>query len=657
MFFCNLLINKDNCQKKYGQSFRLVFLMDFLYTFIVLKLIRNDMKRNLYLLLLLLLGAMPISAQVTLGTDFWVTLLPVGRQGDTPEPMLWISADASTSGSVSNPNTGWQEDFFVEAGRSLSIPIPLEQAFEMHLSDTVLNTGLHVTAKIAVSVIVANYEGADFDTSKALPTNVLGSEYMIQTYECFGTYDFLRSVVSVVATEDNTTVDFQLTCETKNGHPANQPLSVTLDAGQVYQLQSAHLCNFSGTRITARDGKPIAVFAGNRGLGVPYYNTDCIDHAEEVMLPATTLGRHFVVTRSLRCPPDYVRITALKNHCEIRRDGVLLRTLNAGQSFHFELTDEYPAIYIETSEPAIVSKFYHGFDDIPGGVGDPAMATILPIEQQTDRALFCAYSTHISRWHYLNVVTETASVAGMRLDGEPIDDQFDVVPGNPEYAYARLQIVDTTHTLINTEGGFVAHVYGMGCAEAYAYFPDAAMLTTALTVNDTSEWLHPEGFYEVMDEPVDFGLLLNYEMSEAHWDFGDGSSAVLTDAEAWHSYNAAGNYLVTCEVFRTDLQGRQMVAGYVSTVIRIDPWQVDENDHREEISLFPNPATTQMKIEGHDIHCVRLTNGFGQVVMEQSYESIDQLTLDVSELPQGVYSVEVVTANERFIKQLVICEK
>ena len=618
---------------------------------------RYDMKRNLYLLLLLLLGASPIPAQTTAGRDFWVTLLPNGRQGETSEPMISITGNSGfTTGSVSNPNTGWSENFSVEAGQTVYVPIPLEEAVEMHLSDTVLNIGLHVTAKHPVSVCVANYRNATFDTSKALPTPVLGSEYLVQTYEAFGTYEHMRSVLSIVATEDNTTVDFQLSCETMNGHLANQPLTVTLDEGQVYQLQSAHLCNFSGTRVTARDGKPIAVFAGNRGLGVPYYNTPYIDHAEDVMLPATTLGRHFVVTHSTLPFPDYVRVTALKDHCEVRRDGTLLRTLNASQSFHFELTGEHPAIYLETTEPALVCKFYHGYDDyVPNHIGDPAMVTILPLEQASDSASFCIFETDISHYHFVQMVTETATVAGMLLDGEAIGDLFHVVESHPEYSYASLQITDTTHSLYNSLGSFVAHVHGTGCAEAYAYFPDAAMLTTALTVNDTSEWLHPEGFYEALNGPVDFNLLLNYEMTEAHWDYGDGSTAVLTDTQAWHSYNAEGNYPVTCEVFRTDAQGRRVVAGYVSTVIRIDPWQVEENNKIKEISLFPNPTTSHVTIEGQNILCIRLTNSFGQVVMNQSYESTDRETLDLSELPQGVYMVEVITDKERIVKSLVIC--
>ncbi len=613
------------------------------------------MKKNNYLLLFLLLGAMPVFAQTTAGRDFWVTLLPNGSQGNTSEPVISITGNGSpTTGSVLNPNTGWSEDFVVDAGQTIYVPIPLEEAVEMQLSDTVLNIGLHVTAKHPVSVVVANYRNATFDTSKALPTQTLGSEYLVQTYENFGPYVHMRSLVSVVATEDNTTVDFDLSCETMNGHLTHQPLSVTLDAGQVYQLQSEHLCNFSGTKVTSRDGKPVAVFAGNRGLGVPYYNTPYIDHAEDVVLPATTLGRHFVVTHSILPFDDYVRVTALKDHCEVRIDGTLIRTLNTGQTFLFELAEVCPAIYLETSEPAVVCKYFHGYDDFaPGGIGDPAMVTILPMEQATNSASFCIFETDISHYHYVHVVTETASASGMTLDGESIGDQFDVVPSHPEYSHARLQLADTTHTLFNSLGSFVAHVHGTGCAEGYACFPDAAMLSTALTVNDTSEWLYPEGFYTGLNETIDFGLLLNYEVNEAHWNYGDGATEVLTDTLAWHSYSTQGHYPVTCEVFRTDAQGRQVLAGYVSTVIHAGYEGLESHNGSERYKLYPNPTHAQVTFEATGINGVRLMNGFGQVVMEKTFESVDNVMLDLSDLPQGVYMVEIITTTGRAMERLV----
>ena len=315
---------------------------------------------------------------------------------------------------------------------------------------------------------------------------------------------------------------------------------------------------------------------------------------------------------------------------------------------------DYPAIYLETSEPAIVGKFFYGHDDIPGAIGDPAMATILPMEQQTNRALFCAHNTLISKWHYLNIVTETTSVSGIQLDGEPINDLFEVVASKPEYAYARFQIADTTHILENTEGGFVAHVYGMGAAEAYSYFLDAAMLTTALTVNDTNEWLHPDGFYFDLNEPLNLDLHLNYEMTEAHWTYGDGMTEILTDTEAWHTYSTQGNYPVTCEVFRTDAQGRRVMAGYVSTIIHAGYESVESHDYTKECNLFPNPANSKVSIEGQNITSVRLTNCYGQVVMEKACESTDSMTLDLTELPIGIYIIEIVASSYRTIKQLVI---
>ena len=99
-------------------GFCLVFLPVFLYNFVALTFC--NMKKNIYLLLLLLLSTTSISAQTTAGCDFWVTLLPVGREGDILEQMISITGnDSFTTGSVSNPNTGWQENFVVDAGQTV----------------------------------------------------------------------------------------------------------------------------------------------------------------------------------------------------------------------------------------------------------------------------------------------------------------------------------------------------------------------------------------------------------------------------------------------------------------------------------------------------------------------------------------------------------
>jgi PKD repeat protein len=143
-------------------------------------------------------------------------------------------------------------------------------------------------------------------------------------------------------------------------------------------------------------------------------------------------------------------------------------------------------------------------------------------------------------------------------------------------------------------------------------------------------------------------------MTEARWTYGDGVTEVLTDTETSHSYSSRGNYPVTCEVFRTNVQGQRVLAGYVSTVIHAGYEGVESYDDAKGCSLYPNPANSIVTIEGQNITAVRLTNCIGQVVMEKACVSVESMTLDLTELPIGIYIIEVVASSYRTIKQLVI---
>ena len=98
------------------------------------------------------------------------------------------------------------------------------------------------------------------------------------------------------------------------------------------------------------------------------------------------------------------------------------------------------------------------------------MVNINPIEQQMDKVTFCSYNTAVSRFHYVNVVTQTNQVRDMSLDGVSIASEFKPVPNKKELSYARIPITHGSHTLESAGGGgFVAHIYGLGEYESYAY--------------------------------------------------------------------------------------------------------------------------------------------------------------------------------------------
>ena len=73
-----------------------------------------------------------------------------------------------------------------------------------------------------------------------------------------------------------------------------------------------------------------------------------------------------------------------------------------------------------------------------------------------------------------------------------------------------------------------------------------------------------------------------------------------------------------------------------SLVITASGYDVEESK-TQEISVFPNPACSQVTVEGQQISRIRLVDGFGQTVLDKLYESLDSVTLDLNGLPQGIY--------------------
>ena len=605
------------------------------------------MKNKIKLMLLLLLGASQIFAQSTVGTDFWFTIMPNAEDFSgmgsyyVRAPEFRVTGERPCSGTVSNPHTGWSETFEVAEGQATIISIPVEQSYALDSSDCILETGIHVETTDSVSVFVGNYTKASFDVYCALPTPSLGSDYLVQTYDAIGNDDDIRALLSVIAVEDNTTIDFLLSCDTKHGHFANHPFSVTLQEGECYQLQAANNQCFNGSRVSVRNRKQsVAVLAGNRYLYVPNDSITCADQGEEQMMPTSTLGRRFVIVQTKGRTADYVRVTALKGPCEIRKDGVLLGVVGANQCLDFCITSSELASFLETSEPAIVGLYSMGSSN-EGYKGDPSMVIVNPLEQQVESATFCTFRTTFSRHHFVNIVTETDKVSGMMLDTVDISSEFSIVTGNPEYSYSRIQLEDNgTYHLSNNVGGFLAQVYGYGNAEAYSFWAGSSVLTSELMVDNESELEHPEGFVSDIGDTLNFRLILSFELTEAHWDFGDSHSEISIGQFMQHSYSSTGDYRVLCDLYRQGQQGQQVFAGRVSTVIHVGT--VGLEGSVEMFSFYPNPGKDVLNIRtGLKDARVEVYDMKGRMVYGQ--EITDNITaINTSAWPAGSYVWKVI---------------
>ena len=539
--------------------------------------LEKALRTVLFVLLLCVAGTTKTNAQSTVGKDFWVTFLP-NHDGNVNLSLIATGSTPCT-GTITNPYTNWSTNFEVSVGATTIINIPVNEAYSHYASDFVINTGLHVVTTDSISLYASNFKEYTFDVTDVIPTNSLGSNYIVQTYpndagkamttkpsSQIGNRSNSCSEFSIVAVEDNTSVNITLTCDSQNGNYANQPYSIILNAGQCYQVMSVDGGDFSGSQISVCDNKKAAVFAGNLCTNVPSSCAYC-DHIVEQMLPVSCWGNHFVVTGSSMRTFDIVRVTSLNNGCQIFINNSLVSTINERQTYQFEITSDNPSLYLETSEPAMVYLYFTG-SDCGGENGDPSMVMISPIEQRMNNVTFSTFNSGASQYHFVNVITNTDEISFIQLDGNNIASEFQTVFGNPDYSFARIPIQHGSHTLSAADGGFVAHVYGIGDDESYAYSigSRALNLSTQMIVNGQLAEDFPNGFDVCKNEPVNFDLNANFDVTQANWTFGDGQMG--SGNSVTHQYEFPGDYTVSCDVYKLK-NGQDTLIATVTTELHV----------------------------------------------------------------------------------------
>ena len=510
------------------------------------------MKCLKLLMLISLASVLQAQTVTTLGTDFWVTFMKAINTYTVPSLTLVIAGQNSCTGRVENPNTGWYEDFSVTEGTVTNIAIPLEQAYTTALGSPT-NKGLHVTSTDTIAVFASNYQSAIFDISNVYPTAALMDDYLVQGYR--GAYGLSCEFV-VVGTEDNTVVKVTPTADcTSNNNIvtnlyANTAYNFTLNAGQSLMLKANSTADdLSGSRVKALNCKKVAVFTGTEGLQMPY-GTAYVDLYFEQCVPTAYWGRHFVVTASMIRTADRIKVTSLRDSCQIRLDGIEQTTIMEGESYMFELTPDKPAVYMETTQPVCTYLYFTG-GEYGGYSGDPSSTLINPIEQQIDDITFPTYNTDSTQYHFVNIIAETSKTQGITLDGEDISTQFNPVGGNTQYSYARVEISHGSHRLRSAAGGFVAHIYGLGPHESYSYSAgsSAVNLNKQMKVNDIVGIPDKEIRLCSLDTAT-FTIVADFDIDQVTWDFGDNSTANGINAN--HRFSNYGSYEVTAIIRRTE---------------------------------------------------------------------------------------------------------
>ena len=561
------------------------------------------------LLIALFIGfAVPAWSQAapsTEGTDFWVTFLR-GDEGDggPSELKLTISANKACHVEIENTSTNYKYTVDVRQNSSSDVVIPKGNWNSCYSKESEKDnyfTALHVTATEKISLFAGNHKTKSFDAANILPTAALQDDYLIQTYPPSDHENKPQgSHFAIVAVEDGETkVDYTLTAKTSSGKTGTQ--SVTLKKGQVWYVWTGKNANdeadLSGTTVTARDGKKIAVFQGCPHTNLPIKCRNR-DHIYSQAMPTAYWGTEFGITSSLNHRRDIIAVMAIYDGTEVyitapdggkrlvktfdfstEEDKKHYWTFEMGEYEAYCHSSESPydgelapplvvdsSCFLSTSCPAGVHLFMvsNRYDlptpDAPEPNGDPAMLWVSPIEQVIKEINFSTYST--ASVHFMNIITDSANVDSMKWNGNSIKQYFHPIQGKADYSFARIQINNGIHHL-RGKNGFLAHVYGFGDKESYAYSCGSSTVARGVSFNGT-----PLSVDTINKEHFCVGTELNMKLNvgsndfqSVFWDFGDGITyspdALATDEEkssAKHTYNTPGWYDLVITINYADQQ-------------------------------------------------------------------------------------------------------
>ena len=578
----------------------------------------------------------------THGTDFWVcfprTLSGVMYNSSS----LYFVAEHNCDVTVSNDLLGFSQTIHLKSRLEVNSRLDTINQIELpsnivSIIDT-LRTGVaanqqlaarpqprafHITSTDTVSVYALVYGQGAVDVTNVLPTEMLRDEYVIQTYPSpYRRWYHFKSMVHILATEDNTEVDVTLSDMDWLGRPKNTTFTVTLQKGQLYYFQNATSCckygncvcngppgpkvymqthsftpetilcdtftvDLSGTYIKARDNKRIAVFQGNQYM---IANDDGVDgYAFEQAMPIRYAGMEYVIPDIVSSRKDVIRFTALVDSTDITimapfMEGSNTRQLHldARETDWFWMEKNVGPFYVTANHPILVSSFSDGGDTVVRipfqTTSGPGTMALVPVEWwhngYVSYAPVCYIDPNRNGYplhHSTQIFVRTEDVEGMHLDHYLIDTCFIPMPGTP-YSYA----VILYNTNYNTRR---VHLIENWLDKPFWAFGDASKNwehelfsyghvqkgKNYLTVNDIpAEELNPDSNW-CMYDPICFQGWVERPADSIIWEFGDGLEEryLYEDGQnVTHTYADTGRFTVN-RIIKYKDEGLDSLLGYV----------------------------------------------------------------------------------------------
>jgi gliding motility-associated-like protein len=363
------------------------------------------------------------------------------------------------------------------------------------LDEGLYNRGISIVSDVPITAYAHIFAITNSGATMLFPVGVWGYEYYSlnnrQNYTPTGAY----TTIMVVADKDNTVVEITPSVPTLGGKPANVPFTVTLNAGDVYQVLGAMQSGSEGYDLTGsiikslpnanNECHAIGVFTGSSrtALGCGTSTGGSGDLFLQQTFPYSAWGKKYFTAPTSTAGnisslmTNIYRILVKDPATVVKRNNVQL-PLTSLINNRFYQYESNTADVITSDLPVTMVQYMSSSSSCPntGGDGDPESNILSPAEQAID-GFSGFYRNNLSgiNLNYLTLILPDSGMNSLKIDGVA----WNAIPAAFKHSYAHSQPGYTVaikrwaagagQSSVESDSAYLGLVYGLGGAESYGY--------------------------------------------------------------------------------------------------------------------------------------------------------------------------------------------
>ncbi|MFH1052355.1 MAG: T9SS type A sorting domain-containing protein [bacterium] len=385
------------------------------------------------------------------------------------------------------------------------LKIIINDNMEIIENESIVKKSVEIISTVPVLVYAFNSKENTSDCFTAVPVSQWGNEYVAMSVpndQYLATFIYFRdyrgyidstyliprkSEFLILASEDDTRVEFIPKSITQSLRQKDQPTNVTLNAGDCYLVQSYDFPVTYGdlTGSIIKSDKPVGVISGHVRTAIPQlmsdYQWESKDHIAAMLTPTSSWGRKFYsVPFGFHDGGDLFRITCFEQNTYFTvetSDTVLSGLLSEMGDFAQFAGINKPAIWT-SNNPVQIGQYMMrigGYDD--NYDYDPSLVILPPAEQFVQKMVFQTVNNGLKNplqyeGYEIYLIADYEALNTLKLDDYLVTNIITYIYDNifPDAAYfwVRLPITEGKHILTCDSGRFSGVAYGYGNFDSYA---------------------------------------------------------------------------------------------------------------------------------------------------------------------------------------------